>query len=158
MNGHAVVPPYRALAVPYRMPVVARPWRVCMVAQTLAFAHHRELYRPKVHWWASSPPQCACVWPLPSIILTGMSRIIAARSQCCSCRRAHGEWLVIIELNSLKTAAVPVADTRMATARSTTANGQARTGEQELCIICSIMSAAHASAAPGLRAEGTYKI
>ena len=59
------------------------------------------------------------------------------------------------ELETLMAAAVAVADTRTVTARSMAAYEQAWAAEQELWMVCSIMSAALACSTLVVRAEGT---
>ena len=57
-------------------------------------------------------------------------------------RYEHRELAVSSEHETLLAAAVVVAATRAVTARCMAANGRARADEQELWMVCSIMSAA----------------
>ena len=59
------------------------------------------------------------------------------------------------ELETLMAAVVVVAGTRVVTARSMEADGSAWTGEQELWMVCSIMSAPLACETPSAGTEGT---
>ena len=63
-------------------------------------------------------------------------------AKCRSSQPAHSEWAAWNEHETLRAAALLVTGTRAVTARCTANNGRAWAGEQELCMVCSVMTAA----------------